>query len=379
MSPDQLEVLIDSLNSEAEHLKEKINELSTKVRSFPLGCDRYHRYKSKFYRQYWQIPGVPSILVESVESSGPWNPACNTEETCSKDPSELTAPSFLHPDVLACVEDLVDDVVTGRPHTERRKRKRFRRMDNAYKRGWWSVDTRENLEAVRSSLHGRGIRERILHRLLCKSWFLKDVKLGRVELDKVGKEISRKEVTELSQEAVHRQLNELNSKITSAKIAIKGSANSFMKSGCSGSIDDLKEKIFCCERRINRSFLRPSFFCGDKKSLAHSMVMNGEQLGKEDEEDDRDDAEKDEEGSERDELENSQMIERWRAYVESAETCAKLSLAIQMLSSSVAWELAPTLRLCQICRKRCDQPSALRCTACRLSYHQECCKVFNYQ
>uniref|UniRef100_A0A158QRX2 Bromo domain-containing protein n=1 Tax=Haemonchus placei TaxID=6290 RepID=A0A158QRX2_HAEPC len=169
MSPDQLEVLIDSLNSEAEHLKEKINELSTKVRSFPLGCDRYHR-------QYWQIPGVPSILVESVESSGPWNPACNTEETCSKDPSDLTAPSFLHPDVLACVEDLVDDVVTGRSHTERRKRKRFRRMDNAYKRGWW-----ENLEAVRSSLHGRGIRERILHRLLCKSWFLKDVKLGKGE------------------------------------------------------------------------------------------------------------------------------------------------------------------------------------------------------
>ncbi|VDL77380.1 unnamed protein product, partial [Nippostrongylus brasiliensis] len=137
MAPDQLEVLIDSLNSEAEHLKEKINELSTKVRSFPLGCDRYHR-------QYWQLPGIPSVLVESVESSGVSNPACNTEETCSKDPPALTAPSFLHPDVFACVEDLVDDVVTGRSHTERRKRKRFRRMDNSYKRGWWTVDTRHS-------------------------------------------------------------------------------------------------------------------------------------------------------------------------------------------------------------------------------------------
>uniref|UniRef100_A0A158P7H3 Bromo domain-containing protein n=1 Tax=Angiostrongylus cantonensis TaxID=6313 RepID=A0A158P7H3_ANGCA len=181
MTPDQLEVLIDSLNSEAEHLKEKINELSTKVRSFPLGCDRYHR-------QYWQIPGVPSVLVESVESSGVSNPACNTDDTCSKDPSDLTAPSFVHPDVFACVEDLVDDVVTGRSHTDRRKRKRFRRMDNPYKRGWWAVDTREALESVRSSLHGRGIRERILHRLLCKSWFLKDVKLGRGQcVEKCGK------------------------------------------------------------------------------------------------------------------------------------------------------------------------------------------------
>lgn len=43
MSPEQLELLIDSLNTEAEHLKEKINELSMKVRTFPLGCDRYHR------------------------------------------------------------------------------------------------------------------------------------------------------------------------------------------------------------------------------------------------------------------------------------------------------------------------------------------------
>ncbi|KAK6038276.1 hypothetical protein COOONC_24219 [Cooperia oncophora] len=138
MAPDQLEILIDSLNSEAEHLKEKINELSTKVRSFPAGM----RSISQCCRQYWQIPGIPSILVESVESSGLWNPACNVEETCSKDPPELTAPSFLHPDVFACVEDLVDDVVTGRPHAERRKRKRFRRMDNSYKRGWWAVDTR---------------------------------------------------------------------------------------------------------------------------------------------------------------------------------------------------------------------------------------------
>ncbi|ETN77822.1 Methyl-CpG binding domain protein, partial [Necator americanus] len=83
MSPEQLDILIDSLNAEAEHLKEKINELSTKVRSFPLGWDRYHR-------QYWQVRGVASILVESIESSGPSNPACNVEETCTKDPPNLT-------------------------------------------------------------------------------------------------------------------------------------------------------------------------------------------------------------------------------------------------------------------------------------------------
>ncbi|VDO73134.1 unnamed protein product [Heligmosomoides polygyrus] len=398
MSPDQLEGLIDSLNSEAEHLKEKINELSTKVRSFPLGCDRYHR-------QYWQIPGIPSVLVESIESSGLWNPACNREETCSKDPPELTAPTFLHPDVFACVEDLVDDVVTGRSHTERRKRKRFRRMDNPYKRGWWSVDTREALESVRSSLHGRGIRERILHRLLCKPWFLKDVKLGKVELDKVGKEIGWKEVTELNRNAVHRQLDELNGKISSARIAIKGAASGFMKPGTgNGSMEELRQRIITCERRVNRNFLRPSFFVGEKKCLAYSMEMESEHMKNGDDEDDRDEAEKDEdeaEESERDESSsNTQMIDRWRAFVDTAETPAKLSPKnggrleiisrleaneffsmesrfpeLKLLNSSIAWELAPSMRLCQICRKRCEQTSTtLRCTACRLNYHQGCCK-----
>lgn len=44
-----------------------------------------------------------------------------------------------------------------------------------------------------------------------------------MELDKVGKEIGWKEVTELNRNAVHRQLDELNGKISSARIAIKGS------------------------------------------------------------------------------------------------------------------------------------------------------------
>ncbi|KAL6725591.1 hypothetical protein Aduo_007632 [Ancylostoma duodenale] len=371
MSPEQLEVLIDSLNSEAEHLKEKINELSTKVRSFPLGCDRYHR-------QYWQIPGVESILVESIESSGPSNPACNTEETCTKDPPGLTAPSFLHPDVFACVEDLVDDVVTGRSHTDRRKRKRFRRMDNPYKRGWWSVDTREALEAVRSSLHGRGIRERILHRLLCKSWFLKDVKLGKVELDKVGEEVDWKNITELDRSAVHRRLDELEARISKAKIAARMSANGHLRAG-SKTLDELRQRILFCERRINRNYLRPSFCVGDKKCLAYTLKMeNKKDSHHAEDEDERSEADKDDEATDdmdRDDSDSGEMIDRWRSYVESVDTPAELALAVQLLDSSIAWELVHTLRLCQICRKRCDDTNkTLRCTACRHNYHQECCK-----
>ncbi|VDP51472.1 unnamed protein product [Heligmosomoides polygyrus] len=84
-----------------------------------------------------------------------------------------------------------------------------------------------------------------------------------VELDKVGKEIGWKEVTELNRNAVHRQLDELNGKISSARIAIKGAASGFMKPGTgNGSMEELRQRIITCERRVNRNFLRPSFFVG---------------------------------------------------------------------------------------------------------------------
>ncbi|VDN29814.1 unnamed protein product, partial [Cylicostephanus goldi] len=319
MSPEQLESLIDSLNTEAEHLKEKINELSMKVRSFPLGCDRYHR-------NYWQIPGVPSILVESVESSGPSNPACNIDETCAKDPAQLQgsfifsrgkesmlkflAPGFVHPDVIACVEDLVDDVVTARSHTDRRKRKRFRRMDNPYKRGWWSVDTKEALESVRSSLHGRGIRERVLHRLLCKSWFLKDVKLGKVELEKVEEEMDLGKFKNLSYTAVHRRLDELETRINKAKIAARVTANGLLRNGERTSAE-LRQRILHCEKRINRSFFRPSFCVSDKKYLAHTLKMEEERKNGShpDEEEERSEADRDEEDGDREDTDSREMID----------------------------------------------------------------------
>ncbi|VDL77381.1 unnamed protein product [Nippostrongylus brasiliensis] len=188
-------------------------------------------------------------------------------------------------------------------------------------------------------------------------------------------------MTELNRTAVHRQLDELNAKITSARIGLKGTQNGYLKAGSGQcSMDDLRKKIFCCEGRINRNFLRPSFFIGDKKCLAYTMEMNGDQEKNGEDEDDRDEMEKDDEGvdeSEREDSDNRQTIERWRVFVETVDTPAKLSFAVQMLSSSIAWELVPSLRLCQICRKRCEHSSTtLRCTACRLNYHTQCCKLF---
>ncbi|KIH42373.1 PHD-finger, partial [Ancylostoma duodenale] len=156
------------------------------------------------------------------------------------------------------------------------------------------------------------------------------------------------------------------------------SANGHLRGG-GKSLDELRQRILFCERRINRNYLRPSFCVGDKKCLAYTLKMeNKKDSHHAEDEDERSEADKDDEATDdmdRDDSDSGEMIDRWRSYVESVDTPAELALAVQLLDSSIAWELVHTLRLCQICRKRCDDTNkTLRCTACRHNYHQECCK-----
>lgn len=48
------------------------------------------------------------------------------------------ADSFTHPDVMGCMEDLLDAVSSGKSEKERRRRgvHAYRKMTNSHKRGW---------------------------------------------------------------------------------------------------------------------------------------------------------------------------------------------------------------------------------------------------
>lgn len=106
-----------------------------------------------------------------------------------------------------------------------------------------------------------------------------------VELDKVGDEVDWKSITELDRNVVHRRLDELEARSSKAKIAARGGshlpfnfvldelsclllkfpltlvpANGQLRGG--KSLDDLRQRILFCERRINRNYLRPSFCLG---------------------------------------------------------------------------------------------------------------------
>ena len=116
MSVEELEQLIGTLNGEADDIKCAVNKLTSKVRTFPLGQDRFHRSVAPFtyllsmievesvtfltlivcstlcfsFRIFWKLPNVSAVLVESIESAGKSNSAVNVEETCSHDPPGVT-------------------------------------------------------------------------------------------------------------------------------------------------------------------------------------------------------------------------------------------------------------------------------------------------
>ncbi|CAJ0569838.1 unnamed protein product, partial [Mesorhabditis spiculigera] len=101
---EELEDQIVGLNAEADEIRGKVNVICNRVRTFPLGQDRFHRI-------YWQLPTVDGVLVEGVESAAKNNASVNLNETCQFDPVGVTDPeSFIHPDVIACLEDTIDAV-----------------------------------------------------------------------------------------------------------------------------------------------------------------------------------------------------------------------------------------------------------------------------
>jgi hypothetical protein len=74
----------------------------------------------------------------------------------------LVSRSFVDPEIVGCMEDVLDRVcrMEGSAVT--------RRLPNRFKRGWWTVRDGATIEKLKGALHGRGIRERMLHRALLK-------------------------------------------------------------------------------------------------------------------------------------------------------------------------------------------------------------------
>lgn len=413
MSVEELEDYITRLNNEADELREKHNMLADRVRIQPLGQDRFHRY-------YWMLPRIGVLLAESIASAGPNNPSVNTEITCENDPPSIKEDpyNFIDPDIIGCVEDLLDEICGEEERPGKAKKIRLRRLDNKHKRGWWMISNEKQVEQLRGALHGRGIRERVLHRVLSKDHnFSQDPPLNFCEVEHP---LSQNEINAATIARLESLVSAFEQKIVAANVhcrPIDGASSAENRDDDAASedsqdawnfdddysqleVDHQNRELSDCERfkklklrllEIEKSIERRYFL---HRYHAGSLIPVERVLGLQPSEGNSNDAESSTTGeseSRRDSREAStvgdhletgnmvidesgdtELLLRWRKYVEDATTGGQLMFCLQALDSAVAWEKSIMKASCQICRTSENESQLLLCDACDLGYHMYC-------
>ncbi|CAJ0942984.1 unnamed protein product, partial [Mesorhabditis belari] len=393
MNVEELEVLIDSLNGEADQIRKNVNHMSNRVRTFPLGQDRFHRL-------YWQLPNVSAVLVEGVESAAKNNAAVNLTETCHHDPAGITEPSdFVDPDVIACIEDTIDLVIIG-GRFDKKKKQRRRRLENVAKRGWWTVD-QASLRPLRESLHGRGIRERALHRLLLRESFLKERQWTTLSVEPKKKTADPAILHAEQLYRAERALREIENRVSDASLQIPGwkpphepfdeaedvsndswtcHAHLLESVKPTPALEDLRIRLLSLEANIERRYLRQNFFAGENVSVR--KVMGKEEANKEQSTENGTTEEVDGEvngttkqqgtGQEDEDEEEKELCDIWRQAVTQAQTPATIVICAQVFEQSIAWEKSAMKAACQVCRTSDNEDQLLLCDLCDLGYHLYC-------
>ncbi|MCP9259133.1 hypothetical protein DINM_002101 [Dirofilaria immitis] len=435
MTVDELEEYIGKLNSEAEELRERHNTLINRVRIQPIGQDRFHRF-------YWVLPRLGVPLVESIASSGLHNPAVNVDVTCRQDPPSITEnpQSFVDPDVIACLEDILDTLCGNEERPDRGKKVRLRRLDNKCKRGWWMISNGKLMEQLRGAFHGRGIRERVLHRLLIKDNFTFNPSI-HLKLECISRPLTNNEINKAMIIRLAALISSFEQKVVAANVHCRpmfptgDNRDDDTESEDSidawtlddgyvlndeAKVDDerplfewddfkaLKERILEVEKVLNVdicfidtmqemrtvNYEHPYMFDIVSSTIPAEKILRAQQHnnqndGSADTNSIVDASEAQSEASDSvnsncpfdgtgitvDESGNTELLQRWRDYVQRARTGGQIMFALQVsfsFDSAIAWEKSIMKASCQICRTSENESQLLLCDACDMGYHMYC-------
>uniref|UniRef100_A0AAY4C9L0 Bromodomain adjacent to zinc finger domain 2B n=1 Tax=Denticeps clupeoides TaxID=299321 RepID=A0AAY4C9L0_9TELE len=276
--------------------------------------------------------------------------------------------------------------------------------------GWWKVGDAEQLRSLVRALHCRGVRERSLQKQLQKYMDIitqacarhRDVALMDVT------ELEENQVTEETLETwcveeqamevdigVLQQVEELERKVTSASLQAKGwmypepqseredlvyhehkngpklrsaAKGSGEESGRGGIVrhannplDIAVTRLAELERNIERRYL--------KSPLSTTIQIRLDHVGTVTVPAPAPSPSADGEGSEED---IAHGLKVWRKALNEVRSAAQLSLCIQQLQKSIAWERSIMKVYCQICRKGDNEELLLLCDGCDKGCHTYC-------
>lgn len=237
---------------------------------------------------------------------------------------------------------------------------------------------------------GRGIRERALHRLLNKPWFISELKLGTITLDPVGSGINLESLEKQGWLRLKKAIDKLQNHLRMSDVAkpefsseqkpivvptsmalaqiVKDEGVEWRVMEDSEDVEDsdvdsegLRRRIIETAEMVDPKYWRPMF-------KAPEAILTSEAS---------EEAPESSEPSEslKPEGLTSPLFEDWKQYVlHEAQTSSQLLVALQALEGMIMWERSAREALCQIC-KSMDGDEMLVCDGCESGCHMECFRV----
>ncbi|KAM4631173.1 bromodomain adjacent to zinc finger domain protein 2B isoform 2-T2 [Polymixia lowei] len=252
--------------------------------------------------------------------------------------------------------------------------------------GWWRVSDIEELRALVNTLHSRGIREKGLQRQMQKYMEMipqvctkhRDVamiELCELEESQVSVESVRGWcVEEQAMEmdiAVLQQVEELERKVTTASLQVKGWTYPDPQSE--------REDLVYYEHKPLAKPAPASTSAGDRDAREH-QEERAEKGGVMRHPDNPLDiavtrlADLERNIERRVEEEVAHGMKVWRKALSEVRSAAQLAMCIQQLQKSIAWERSIMKVYCQICRKGDNEDLLLLCDGCDKGCHTYCHK-----
>ncbi|XP_048050653.1 bromodomain adjacent to zinc finger domain protein 2B isoform X1 [Megalobrama amblycephala] len=272
--------------------------------------------------------------------------------------------------------------------------------------GWWKVTDIEELRSIEKACHSRGIREKQLQKQLQKHMDY----IGQVcsrNRDVTVIDISELEENQVSEDTVQgwcveeqamdmdigvlQQVEELEHKVTSASLQVKGWMHPVPQSQSEDLVyyehkpvvENCKERSDCgivrrannpldiavtrlaeLERNIERRYLKSPLSSTIQIRLDNVGTVSVPAPAPSPARADGDGAEED----------LAPGLRQWRKALNEVRSASQLSLCIQQLQKSIAWEKSIMKVYCQICHKGDNEELLLLCDGCDKGCHTYCHK-----
>ncbi|XP_050669152.1 bromodomain adjacent to zinc finger domain protein 2B-like isoform X8 [Leptidea sinapis] len=263
--------------------------------------------------------------------------------------------------------------------------------------GWWRITDPEQVPALLSALHSRGVRERELYASLMShlptyngALYVDKGDTGRTQLTVTAADQELcpasypdpDEPGSFSAEAARRvdlrlaaMVDALEERVSAASMQVKGwrPSHSPPPPGASGAdiVERARQKLAQLEAHVERRYLKPPLvqrYASTNEANLGAMLQgeHGASSGNSPQNSDS--------GEGRESKGIARGLSTWREAVSRCNTAAQLAMLLRALETHIAWDKSCMKANCQFCLCGDNEDQLLLCDGCDKGYHTYCFK-----